>query len=211
VTAGWVWAPRRLTWWIAVLFMVGSALFALGSLPPYFENVSPRAVGVTFFAGSVFFTAAATGQFLDVVRSPRDLDWWAALVQLAGTLWFNVTTYDAMATDLTTKQTDKLVWAPDAIGSICFLVASYLALFAICHRWSCWCRRDPERRIAALNMAGSVAFGLSAVAAYVLPTTGEAVNIRTVNVQTFLGAACFFVAAYLLVARDQESLGATPG
>ena len=46
-------------------------------------------------------------------------------------------------------------------------------------------------------MAGSVAFAAAAVGAYVLPMTGELVNVRWVNVGTFVGALCFFTAAVL--------------
>ena len=42
-------ADRGLGWRIAVLFMVGSFLFALGSFPLYAQNIDPGMVGVTFF------------------------------------------------------------------------------------------------------------------------------------------------------------------
>jgi hypothetical protein len=50
-----------------------------------------------------------------------------------------------------------------------------------------------------VNLAGCVAFGVSAVAAYVLPTTGSAVNIAVVNAATSLGALGFLVGALLLL------------
>src|SRR5215813_8231984 len=53
------WAPRARGWWIAVLFAVGSALFALGSLPGYLTAAGTRWDSVTFFIGSLFFTSAA--------------------------------------------------------------------------------------------------------------------------------------------------------
>jgi hypothetical protein len=57
----------------------------------------------------------------------RRIDWWATAVQLLGTLFFNVTTFTALDAHLTAKQSDLVVWTPDALGSICFLVASQLA------------------------------------------------------------------------------------
>jgi len=59
------WAPARLGWWIAVLFMVGPACFALASfaglepdmLGKSFQNVT--VFNAVFFAGSIFFTAAS--------------------------------------------------------------------------------------------------------------------------------------------------------
>ena len=38
----------------------------------------------------------------------------------------------------------------------------------------------------------------SAIAALVLPTTGEMVNLAIVNLGTFVGAVCFLVGGYLL-------------
>jgi hypothetical protein len=53
-------------------------------------------------------------------------------------------------------------------------------------------RRD--RGMGVINLLGSVAFGIAAVAAFVLPTTGDVANIRLVNLGTALGGVCFFVA-----------------
>jgi hypothetical protein len=45
--------------------------------------------------------------------------WWSAAIQLLGTLWFNLDTFDAMRTGLSTHQEDRLVWGPDLVGSGC--------------------------------------------------------------------------------------------
>jgi hypothetical protein len=219
------WRPRELAWRTAVLFMVGSVLFALGSVPPYAELVDPRIVGVTFVVGSVFFTAAACHQLAEVIDEPaagspsghphglagqvRRLAWWATVVQLVGTLFFNASTIDAMIQTLDTQQVDRLVWGPDLLGSIAFLVASHLAWLDTNHRaWAV--HRDDERWwIAALNYGGSIWFMVAALASFVLPTTGEIVNIRLVNGGTFVGAVGFFVGAYLLL--PQRGVGAGDG
>jgi uncharacterized membrane protein len=83
------------------------------------------------------------------------------------------------------------VWSPDFYGSALFLAASVLALVAV--GMVVATRRD--RGIAWLNMIGSIMFGVAAVAAYVLPTTGEPINIRWVNAGTALGGVCFFAAS----------------
>ena len=50
--------------WIGSLFVVGATCcFALGSLPIYFDNVSPAVTAWTFFIGSIFFTSAAYVQY----------------------------------------------------------------------------------------------------------------------------------------------------
>jgi len=46
-------------------------------------------------------------------------------------------------------------------------------------------------------------FGISAVLALVLPTTGEFVNIHIVNLTTFLGAALFLAAAVLAATSER--------
>ncbi|MGA3360073.1 MAG: hypothetical protein ABSC87_07690, partial [Halobacteriota archaeon] len=53
--------------------------------------------------------------------------------------------------------------------------------------------------ITALNLLGSVAFGVSAIASYVVPTTGLPINVALVNLGTFVGALCFFIGAVLLL------------
>jgi LuxR family maltose regulon positive regulatory protein len=54
------WAPRARGWWIAILFAVGSLLFAVGSVPGYASAVGAAGDTVTYFIGSLFFTAASS-------------------------------------------------------------------------------------------------------------------------------------------------------
>ena len=61
------WAPRARGWWIAVLFVVGSALFAVGAVPGYAGMVGTTTDSVTFFIGSLFFTAAGFLQYRESV------------------------------------------------------------------------------------------------------------------------------------------------
>ena len=169
--------------------MIGSACFAIASLPFAAKLAHQGIVGVTYFAGSIFFTAASFEQ-LRACR-PDGLDWWASVVQFAGTILFNVSTFNAMRHGLSGHETNLLVWAPDAVGSICFLVSSGLAV--------------PEargnrvaRRVASENLIGSIAFGVSAIAAYVVPNTDNALNAAAATSWTLIGAILFFRAARLL-------------
>jgi SNF family Na+-dependent transporter len=187
-------------------FAIGSLCFALGALPGYLSLVGQQVDNITYVIGAIFFTAAAFVQLRlsgrwrrGAWRSREDWDdWWAAAIQFAGTLCFNVTTIAALSTQLTTQQDDNRVWAPDAVGSTCFLIASVLAIMATTHSEGLW---DPEARnwwSTWLNMIGSIAFAVSAVASYVVPTTGTLVNAELVNGGTFIGALCFLVAALLV-------------
>ena len=96
-------------------------------------------------------------------------------------------------------QAHRLVWVPDVLGSICFLVASGLAWSEVSHGWWSWHARSLSWRIAALNLAGSIAFGVSAVASKIVTTTGEPRNIMLVNLGTAVGGLCFLVGALLLL------------
>ena len=197
--AGDWWRPARKGWWTGVLFAAGSVCFAVASFASQWATASRPAIGVTFFVGSLAFTAASFLQLTATPRGPWRGDRLAALVQLAGTLFFNVSTFAGMQRGFDARETDLRVWAPDAFGSVCFLVASELALAGVCHGWVCWRTRSREWRIAALNMVGSVAFGVAAVASLVEPSTSEPVSAAIANAGTTSGALCFLAGAVMLV------------
>jgi hypothetical protein len=217
----------RLGWWIALLFMVGSACFAVGSLAGYSSLVGARADALTYFVGSIFFTSAAYLQYVECINSERSLsgqagrrlrlmavearriDWWATAIQLLGTLFFNLTTFFALDDALSAKQEDLVVWTPDALGSICFLIASQLAYAEAGHRWISWRPRDMGWRIAALNLLGSIFFGISAIAGWVEPSTGDLVNAALDTSGTFWGAICFLIGAALLLPESRQGAQAT--
>jgi hypothetical protein len=56
--------PMALNAAIAWLFIVGSALFVLGSVPVYVRAVGATVDGITYFVGSIFFTAASVTQLV---------------------------------------------------------------------------------------------------------------------------------------------------
>jgi hypothetical protein len=66
-------------------------------------------------------------------------------------------------------------------------------------RFFSWRPRVADWRIAWLNMIGSVAFMASAIGAYVLPTSGQAIDITLADKGTFVGAVCFFLGALLVI------------
>ena len=209
------WAPRARGWWIAILFAIGSLLFAIGSVPAYASAAGAVGDTVTYFVGSLFFTVASFLSYREAVdAAPAQLnpahrrffvfqrgriDWWATAVQLAGTLYFNVSTGLAMVIDLSAQAAHQHVWRPDAIGSVCFLVSSALAWYEVCHGWAAWRPRSYSWWITLLNLAGSIAFGISAVAGYINPVTGQVHNAGRADTQTLIGAVCFLIAAVLLL------------
>jgi hypothetical protein len=187
---------------IGILFITGSACFAVASLPGA-SSLSAKAVGITYFIGSIFFTAGAFEQ-LRVARGAGN-QVWAAGIQFAGTLFFNVSTFFAMFDRLSAHKANLLVWSPDVFGSTCFLVSSVLAELAVLHALLV------VRRSATLNLIGSVAFGISAIAGYVVPNTDELLNAAAATSMTLVGALCFLWAARILVKRPPRLLPVSRG
>ena len=118
---------------MALLFAVGSTCFLVGPFPGYLDLVGPRADAVTFFVGSLFFTAGGALQTW-LALAERGAELWAAAVQSAGTIFFNFTTFRALDTSLSNPAYDALVWRPDAFGSICFLVSGVIGYHAAAGR-----------------------------------------------------------------------------
>lgn len=222
-----IWAVSHLSWWIAVLFMIGAAHFAFASalsLWPSLADTNPslgKWIGVIYFSGSIFFTSAAFLQWIQSINSPltkdgfpaqysqgsktkfwdwrsRDLGYLASAVQLAGTILFNFNTGDALIAHLNMKSYDVVVWVPNFLGSVCFLLASQLAIMEFSHAAFAIKPRQISWWIVAINMVGSILFMVSAITSFMSP--GNLLNIPWLaNAGTFGGAICFFCAAYLLI------------
>src|SRR5499427_921056 len=195
------WAPRARGWWIAILFATGSLLFAIGSL--FFTTASFLSYREAVDAAPGALNPAQRRFF---VYQPGRIDWWATAVQLVGTVYFNISTGLAMVTDLSAQAAHQHVWRPDAIGSVCFLVSSALAWYETCHGWVAWRPRSWSWWITLANLVGSIAFGVSAVAGYINPVTGQVHNAGRADTQTLIGAVCFLIAAILLLPERTEQV-----
>ncbi|RLA17556.1 MAG: hypothetical protein DRQ56_09035, partial [Gammaproteobacteria bacterium] len=104
----WVLEPKQLNWWIATLFMVGAALFALGCVLYLASSKDELILELIFFVGSIFFTSAAYCQLhqsitlIGIVTTwkqmlhqefevqPHHIGFLSAFSQFVGTLMFNV-------------------------------------------------------------------------------------------------------------------------
>jgi hypothetical protein len=222
------WAPRRASWWIGVLFAIGSTCFLVGPFPGFVELVGSAADAIVFFVGSIFFTSAAFLQWLETINAdrgpererrrlrivsfePHRIDWWVCGVLLVGTLFFNVTTFQALQSGLDANSYDKLVWRPDAVGCICFLVSGYLGYAEVCGNAFWTRRRGLDWKIAAWNLVGCVAFGIAAIASYWVPSEGSVWHLAAANAFTAFGGLCFLVGSVLMLpeaaaaARSEES------
>ncbi len=217
--------PRELNWWIGSVFALGSALFALGSVLTLVPELSRMwsldsvTVNAIFFAGSIPFTTAAYLQLFQTANAaefanhdkpastrrvwfgwrPRDIGWLSSALQFAGTLLFNLNTFDAMLPGLNWLQQDRAVWLPDFVGSILFLVSGYLAFIETCHAHWAWKPRSLSWWITFANLLGCVAFMISAVFAFVPPHSPE-FNAASISVTfTLLGAIGFLLGSLLML------------
>jgi hypothetical protein len=78
--------------WMALFFALGSTCFLIGPFPGYAQLVGAAADGVTFFVGSILFTAGGALQSSLAFAGRRSpgagrAAWWAAIIQSAGTLF----------------------------------------------------------------------------------------------------------------------------
>ena len=93
---------------------------------------------------------------------------------------------------------DFLVWVPDYVGSILFLVSGFAGVWEICHRFWCGPGKGLTWWIVMINFVGCVAFMVSAFAAFVRPNPIFNNLATWATITTLIGALCFFVGAYLM-------------
>jgi hypothetical protein len=185
---------------MASLFALGSACFVIGPFPGYIQLVGADADAVTFFVGSILFTMG--GGMQSWLAWPERgssaqgrAAWRTAWIQSIGTVFFNVTTFQAIHTYPSSANYDRLVWRPDALGSVCFLISGTI-LYVSSPRRGWLPQRDRGGWWEpAVNLLGCIFFGISAVAGYVVPSTGSVVDLAAANWNTSLGAACFLACA----------------
>ncbi|MER8041799.1 hypothetical protein [Streptomyces sp. NPDC094032] len=204
---------RRLNAVAATAFVIGGALFAAGAAVAQFGSGDATTCASIYFAGGLFFNTGGYVSLLQVVNAPRHVpggegvlvarrwrwwayepmrvDWLSAFVLFAGTLVFGVDLLDSFLQGLSVQQVNRLIWAPDVIGCVLFLVSGHLAFVEICHGRPCVRRRDLGWWIVAVNQLGSVLFMVSALAAFTRPATGSLINADISNWGTLIGALCF--------------------
>lgn len=224
-----LWMLRRLNWWIGCVFAVGSLLFALASafslMPDWAALFSLESSGINwiYFAGSIPFTTAAYLQLFQAANAdntsegpsqasrirvfgwrPWDVGWLSCALQFAGTVLFNFNTFDAMLPHLDWFQQDLLVWVPNIVGSILFLLSGYLAYIETCHSWLDWRPRNISWWIVFINLLGCLGFLISALLSIVRPGA-PAIEAMTLSVVfTLQGAICFLLGALLLLPETVE-------
>ncbi|SDC70583.1 hypothetical protein [Rhodococcus tukisamuensis] len=198
-------------------FTIGALLFALGSAPWISTAMGTASANTVFFVGSWFFTAAAFVQLVlsgpatttDQGKPAIRAEWLSAATQLLGTLLFNISTGAALHAH-TIKGEEHLVWNPNAEGSVAFLLSSALAVLMLLRVNQIWEPGSRDWQSVWLNMLGSIAFGISAVGAFIT-RDGTVMDDVLATGGTFVGALCFFAASAMFLGKDDEPAGELAG
>lgn len=198
-----------------VSFMLGGALFTLGALLAQYGELPLLTIDWTFLIGGFWFSTGAYASLVQEINSPRGVGedgtlvagpwrWWAyepnrpgwiaAFVLFCGTLAFAISLVDAFLTGLSSGQVDRLVWAPEMVGCILFLLSGHLGIVEVCHGRFRVMASSLGWWIVVVNQIGSWLFMLAGLAAFVRPVTGQVISAEMVNWATALGAACFSAA-----------------
>lgn len=185
---------RRQCW----LFAIGSSLFAIATMPGVSATAGAGLANLLCFIGSWFFTTAGWMQM--VLSGPAlGIGWLSAATQFAGTILFNVSTGSALWAHAVRPER-RLVWAPDALGSVAFLVSGVLGVLAVTAVVGAIELKSRDWQAEWINMVGCVAFAVSALGAFVRKN-GVSEDALLANLGTFVGALCFLVAALLVLPR----------
>ena len=222
---GW-WLTGDLNWWIGLTFVVGSLLFILGSIGTLWPNFPIAGVAnpaTVFFVGSVPFTLAAllqfyqagsttefpehdvaSGQSKTVQRKllgcrPSELGWWSCLLQLSGTLLFNLSTYQALHPGPNWVSEDIWVWLPNFAGSILFLLSGYMAFAETCHEYWRYLPGNISWWAVFWNLSGCIGFMISAFLAVLVWNDDPVTRLQLSTWFTLLGAIGFLLGSLLLM------------
>ncbi|WP_327426731.1 hypothetical protein [Streptomyces sp. NBC_01236] len=202
---------RRLNDVAAGAFTAGGALFALGAGVAQFGSGDATGAWI-YCAGGLFFNTGGYASLLQAINAPRRdseagalaarrwrwwsyeptrIDWLSTFLLFVGTLVFGINLLNSLLQGLSLHQVNRLIWAPDMVGCILFLISGHLALVEVCHGRPGVRARDLGWWIVAINQIGSVLFLVSALAAFTRPATGSVVNADIANWGTLTGALCF--------------------
>lgn len=223
------WAPQRLAWWIALVFLVGSLLFiagAAGSLvPSAFGGQHRMAIYAEscYFLGALLYTISIYGQVFESLNAddrigpdgvthapqryrwfgfePQKLSFWTPSVLLIGSLMFNYETTFALGANLELLPKAGLWWT-SLIGSVLFLGSSLLQLAEAGHGHLRFDPRDVSCWVGLMFVLGSMGFIVGSLPGFPdtgFPTAENPAGASIVKVGFLVGGVAFLVGSYLML------------
>lgn len=219
-------APHRISWWVAVAFIVGSALFTLGAtsslLAPLFGEEAAKVVAdLSYFVGALLFTGGIYLQVLEGINSsdniglqrpyntPREFRWFAwqprrlgfmaPFLLLIGSLFFNVETTLVILSSLGLATLPVAIGLTSLAGSVLFLVPSYLQMIEVCHRYLCWRPREISWWVTVFFVLGSVGFVVGSVFGFNVPGLSSPAESEITKWGFLQGSVFFLAGSYLML------------
>jgi hypothetical protein len=220
---------RRLNAVAATAFVFGGSLFAIGAALAQLGAAQTLYCSV-YLAGGICFSSGGYATVLQAVNGPREvgedgwllprewhwwasepdrLEWMSSFALFFGTVVFAINIADSFIRGLGAATEDRLVWSPDLIGCLLFLISGFLAMREIGPGLSFWSRRrNLGWWIVSVNQVGSALFLVAAIASFVRPATGDEVAVGIANWGTLTGALCFAIGGGM---QEFERPAPTPG
>lgn len=223
------WAPHRLAWWIAGIFMVGSVFFVLGAagslVPEAFGGQHPMSIFAEscYFLGALLYTASIYGQLLETINAddrispdrasyaPKQFRWFAfevthleflvPFVLFLGSLVFNYETTFALGSSLDIMPKAGL-WVTSLVGAVFFLISGVLQFAEAGHGYISFEPRNVSWWVGVLFILGSVGFivgSLPGLGTTGLPTAESAPGSLIVKLGFLAGGLAYFVGSYLML------------
>lgn len=219
-------APHRISWWVAVVFIVGSALFTLGATASllaslFGEEAAKLVADLSYFVGALLFTGAIYLQVLEGLNSsdhiglerpystprefrwfawqPRRLEFMAPFLLLIGSLFFNVETTLVILSSLGLVALPLAIGLTSLAGSVLFLVPSYLQMIEVCHRYLCWRPREISWWVTVFFVLGSVGFVVGSIFGFDVPGLSSPAESEITKWGFLQGSVFFLVGSYLML------------
>lgn len=219
-------APHRIAWWVAVIFIAGSALFTLGAAASLLSGLLGETAGeavadAAYFTGALLFTSGIYLQVLEAINSsdyiglkppydtprqfrwfawqPRRLEFMAPFLLLIGSLLFNVETTLVLVSALGSVALPVAIGATSLTGSVLFLLPSYLQMIEVCHRYLCFRPREISWWVTVTFVVGSVGFVVGSVFGFDVPGLSSPAESEITKWGFLQGSVFFLVGSYLML------------
>jgi len=130
---------------------------------------------------------------------PKNIGWLSSALQFVGTILFNFNTFNAMLPGLNWLQEDLVIWIPNSLGSVFFLISGYLAFIEVCHSYWSWKLKNISWWVVFINFLGCIAFIISALFAFFAPSSPSFAAVTISVTFTLMGAIAFLIGSLLML------------
>ncbi|GJD06659.1 hypothetical protein Gasu2_10620 [Galdieria sulphuraria] len=219
----WYYKLKSFPMWVGIMFLVGSIIFTIGLIGwPFFVGSIFYTVGAYIRILEVLNAPPVHPMISDEdsVRLSVDIlehrkirlfgwepwrwDFLGALIQQIGACLYNINCFVGngnSAFNLSFYETQFILWLPDTLGSICFVVSSYFFIVEYGHRWWTW---DPKSLLywtVLCNFMGAIGFllnGAFGFGEYAFPSNSLYVYIGS-DLPLLFGCICFSLGGLFLI------------